>query len=270
MAATGGAFSKRTLYTDDDETILSFKRCVILNGINIVATRPDLLDRSIISELERIKEEERKTEQEVWDDFEYDKAKILGAILKAVSKSMKFYGTVKLDKLGRMADFTKWGYAVAEALDIGGDKFVEAYLNNQNSANDEAISSNPVAASIVSMMKIHSKWSGSVTSLLKELEKIAEEEKINTRMRAWPKASHVLSKRLKEVKSNLEQVGIYFDIRHAGYYKEVTLENKYFSKNMKSKSLDEKAREYGSVINHERNQLKRAKNSISRLFEDDE
>lgn len=264
MAATGGGFAKRTLYTDDDETILSFKRCVTINGINIVTNRPDLLDRATLLELERIREVERKTEKQVWNEFNEDKAKILGAALMTVSKAMEIYPTVKLDRLGRMADFTIWGYAVAQALGIGGEKFLKVYLNNQNRANDEAISSNPVAAAIVSMMKMHRKWSGSVTSLLKELEKIAEEEKINTKMRAWPKASHVLSKRLKEVKSNLEQVGIYFDIRHAGSYKEVNIENKSFDESMKPKSLDEKAKECGLVSNHKRSKSE----SIKRPLED--
>lgn len=223
-AATGGGFSKRTLYTDEDETILSFKRSVALNGINIVATRADLLDRCIISELERISFEERRTEKEVWDAFESDKAKILGACLMAVSKAIEIYPSIELDRLGRMADFTIWGYAVAEALEIGGEEFLNAYLNNQSRANEEAISSNPVAAAIVAMMKGSTSWSGSVARLLEELEKVADIEKINTKVRAWPKASHVLSKRLKEVKSNLEQVGIYFDIRHAGDYKKVTIE----------------------------------------------
>lgn len=55
MAATGGAFSKRTLHSNSDETIHQFKKSIQLNGVNIVATKSDLLDRSIILELERIK-----------------------------------------------------------------------------------------------------------------------------------------------------------------------------------------------------------------------
>ena len=40
-ACTGGSFSRRMLFTDDDEAILSFKRCVSLNGINVVVTKAD-------------------------------------------------------------------------------------------------------------------------------------------------------------------------------------------------------------------------------------
>ncbi|ANC78593.1 hypothetical protein ABE65_018040 [Fictibacillus phosphorivorans] len=49
--------------------------------------------------------------------------------------------------------------------------------------------------------------------LLGELECVAFQEKINTSVKTFPKVAHILSRRLKEVKSNLEDVGITFDIR---------------------------------------------------------
>jgi hypothetical protein len=39
-ASTGGGISKRKLYTDDEEMVLSFRRCVVLNGIQPGVTRP--------------------------------------------------------------------------------------------------------------------------------------------------------------------------------------------------------------------------------------
>ena len=41
-------FSKRQLYTDDDDIIYHFRRCIGFNGINLRATKADLLDRAII------------------------------------------------------------------------------------------------------------------------------------------------------------------------------------------------------------------------------
>lgn len=224
MAATGGTFSKRMLFSDSDETILSLKRCVALNGINVVATRADLLDRSIVLELERIPTTERKTEKEVWNTFEADVPLFLGAIFNTLSQAMPLYDQVNLERMGRMADFTQWGYALAEVLGLGGENFLQAYLSNQNRANEEALASHPVAAAVQSLLKTTSKWSGSVSALLRELETVAENDRINMRVRTWPKDANVLSKRLKEVKSNLEEVGIFFDIRHAGAYKKITLD----------------------------------------------
>lgn len=223
MAATGGAFTKRTLYSDSDETILQFKRCVGLNGINIVATRPDLLDRSILLELERIPRYERKTENVIWQEFESDLPLFLGAIFNTISTAIPLYDEVELDEVGRMADFTYWGYAIAEVLGVGGDEFLQAYINNQDTANEEALSSHPVAAAVIAFMKNRDTWSASVSELLKELELVAEQEKINVNVKIWAKDANVLSKRLKEVKSNLEDIGIYYDIRHAGNFRKITL-----------------------------------------------
>lgn len=223
MAATGGGFSKRTLYTDDDETILYFKEPVSLNGINVVATRADLLDRSILFELERISAEERKEERVIWKEFDEDKPKILGAIFTILSKAITIYESVELDRMGRMADFTRWGYAIAEAADIGGEAFLDAYLNNQSRANEEAVESNPVAAAVMKLMNDTNRWDGTVTRLLGELNRIAEKESINIHSRLWAKEPNTLSRRLKEVKSNLELLGIHYTIRHHSIGKKITI-----------------------------------------------
>lgn len=222
-ASTGGSIGKRKLYSDDDEISLSFKHCVGMNGINVVATRPDLLDRSLILELKRIPEEERKEESVIWKEFNKDLPRIVGGAMTALSKAMSIFPTVKLDRLFRMADFTRWSFAVAEALDLGGENFLEAYQQNQSYANEEAIESHPVAAAIVAFTEKHSKWEGTVSDFLRRLERIAFKEKINTTSKLWPKASHVLSKRLKEIKSNLEQKGIRYSISHGGSAKIITI-----------------------------------------------
>ena len=59
-AVTGSGFSKRQLYTDDDDIIYYFQRCIGFNGINLAATKADLLDRGIIIQLERIPKEKRR------------------------------------------------------------------------------------------------------------------------------------------------------------------------------------------------------------------
>jgi hypothetical protein len=52
-AVTGASNSKRTLYTNDDDTIYDYKRCIIISGINNWLTEPDaryycpMIDRSV-------------------------------------------------------------------------------------------------------------------------------------------------------------------------------------------------------------------------------
>jgi hypothetical protein len=51
---TGEADSKRKLYTDDEDVIIELRRAVIINAINVPSDRGDVLDRSLVVELERI------------------------------------------------------------------------------------------------------------------------------------------------------------------------------------------------------------------------
>jgi hypothetical protein len=75
--ATGGGFGARELYSDSDEILFEAQRPVILNGIEELATRGDLLDRSIIQHLASIAEEDRKAEGPFWEDFEAKRPQIL-------------------------------------------------------------------------------------------------------------------------------------------------------------------------------------------------
>jgi hypothetical protein len=50
---TGEADSKRRLYTEDEDFIIELRRAVMLNGINVPTDRGDVLDRSLVVELER-------------------------------------------------------------------------------------------------------------------------------------------------------------------------------------------------------------------------
>jgi hypothetical protein len=57
--ATGGGFSTRELYSDQDEVLFGSTRPIILNGIDDIATRPDLADRSITPALSPISDRKR-------------------------------------------------------------------------------------------------------------------------------------------------------------------------------------------------------------------
>src|SRR5262249_19586522 len=52
--STGGGFSTRTLYENDEETIFEATRPISINGIEELATRGDLIDRSLFVSLPTI------------------------------------------------------------------------------------------------------------------------------------------------------------------------------------------------------------------------
>ncbi len=205
QAATGGGISKRELYTDTEEVILSFLRCPMLNGINLVAGRDDLLDRSVLFRLERIDEEQRKPEAEFWREFEQDRPYILGAIFDVLSKAMAIYPTVRLPALPRMADFATWGYAIMEAAGGMGEAFLRAYRKNIAGAVEEAVINDVVGAAIVEFMDGKDEWQGTASELLEALKELPS---VNEKDKTWPKRPHTLTRRLNKIKSALADYGI--------------------------------------------------------------
>jgi len=210
-AVTGIGFGKRELYTDEGDVIFQLKRVIGLNGINVVATKPDLLDRCILLELKRIPDNECREEKELLAEFEQAKPQILGGFFDILSKAMGIYPTLQVKALPRMADFAHWGGAIAQALGYSVDDFVNAYRANIQSQNVEVLSSNLIAAVLLAFMENRDSYEGTPAELLEELARKAEQMKIKTTIKSWPGAPQVLTRRLNELKSNLRQGGIEVD-----------------------------------------------------------
>lgn len=203
-AVSGGGFSKRELYTDDDDIIYSFKRCIGINGINLMAIKPDLLERSILFELDRVSEAGRRQEKEILAEFETAKPGILFSIFETLSKAMRIKTDIKLLSLPRMADFTVWGCAIAEASGLGQETFLDAYKRNISGQNKEILYEDPVASLILDFMDDRDEWAGTATKLLEELRFMASEDV----KRILPKAPNHLSRILNQLKTNLEIASI--------------------------------------------------------------
>ena len=148
-AVTGAWISQRTLYTDNDDSLREVRTCVGLNGINIAADRPDLLDRSILFALDPIPENERKAEKQLWEDFKEDRSALFGAILDALSRAMSLQDSIQVDGLSRMADFEELGCALAIALGGSQQDFLSAYKQNTNYRNDEVLADSVVAQAVM-------------------------------------------------------------------------------------------------------------------------
>jgi len=152
-ACTGGGFVKRMHYSNDDDFIYDFQHIIGLNGINNVIVNSDLFDRSILIELSRIPEEKRKTDQEINDNFKNIKAGVLEDCLTISAKAIAIRPSIISNKKNRMADFSDWGCAIAEALGIGQERFLQAYEKNANLQTEESIENSPVALAIIDLLR---------------------------------------------------------------------------------------------------------------------
>jgi hypothetical protein len=162
--ASGGSFAVRQLYTDDEEVLFKAARPTLLNGIDDIIGRQDLADRAIFLMLEPIAEERRRSETELWREFERARASILGALLDAAAHGLRAVDCVQLDRLPRMADFELWATACETALWSAGT-FTRAYAANRRAAIEGIIEADPVAACVREFMRERSSWTGSAADL---------------------------------------------------------------------------------------------------------
>jgi len=181
------------------------KRPVVLNGIEELATRGDLLDRAILLYLPRIKDSSRRDERTFNSAFEAARPQLFGALLDAVSASIRNHALIDLKDLPRMADFVRWVSAAESKLGWQPGTFVEAYRENRKAANELPLE-NPVAEAL---RKIELPWQGTATDLLKDLAIAASEE--IARSKSWPSTGRTLSNLLRRLAPNLASVGIQVD-----------------------------------------------------------
>jgi hypothetical protein len=217
-AVTGIGQTKRKLYTNDEDVVYEYKRCLGFSGINICLTEPDALDRSILIELTRIPREKRKLESQILSEFEELKPKVLGYILDVLVKALQIRSSLQLKDLPRMADFALWGEAISQAMGYKPLEFINTYYENIGRQNIEAIESHLLGHTIAKYFEEHENegqdlsfnvLQGSPMETLEALEAFAQKHKINTDNRQWPKSPSALSRRLNQIRSNLlEGLGI--------------------------------------------------------------
>jgi hypothetical protein len=200
--SSGGGFSVRSLYSNNDEVLFDASRPIILNGIGDIITRPDLADRSLFITLELIPEIKRKADRELLAAFEAKRPRILGALLDALVVGLRRLPTVKLPKLPRMADFAMWSTSCEAAFWKEGT-FMTAYDNNLIEVVETVIEADLVGAAVRRMIL---PWEGTASRLLSLLRETAEEGE--TRSRDWPNSPEALSNRLRRAATFLRKAGV--------------------------------------------------------------
>jgi len=215
--ATSGGLSTRKLYSDDEEMLFEALRPVIINGIEDLATRGDLLSRAVVLYLPAIKLDVRRKEADLWREFEGARPAICGALFDAVSIALGRVESVKLDGLPRMADFAAWAVAAEPAFGVPAGTFIEAYAGNRATANITALDESPLSEAVMKLLDSQPKlfWSGKASELLDELKRHVSEQML--RDKAWPKAANALTNKLRRLGPSLRVVGIAFRESRAGH-----------------------------------------------------
>ncbi len=225
IAVTGGSYQKRKLYTNDTINSIKLSNPISVTGLDLQLEYTDLLDRSIVLSLERISDNQRKTEEKVWQEFYKLLPDLQGCICQLLRKALNMYDNVILNNSPRLADFAKWGYTIAESYKIGyGNIFLSQYNDNIIFTNKYAINSSPLLNTIEYLMEDLMFWEGSSSELLFLLKNAyMEMNSTETLPKGLPTTANSLSRKLNSSKNDLKNMGIHLEIgRNTNRYIKLT------------------------------------------------
>lgn len=204
---SGGAITRRILYSDGGEYIMRFERPIILNGLHPPTNRAALLDRSLIIELERLTPEQRRTRNALDRAFEAARPKLFGGVLNALRETLALLPTIPEEGLSRMADFHRMGRAAAIALGSTVDEF-DAAMKAAIARQNRGAADNTFVAAVVMLARHEKRWIGDITTLLQRLIDTAKAHQLNRSREFWPETGVGLGRKLVQLEPALAESGI--------------------------------------------------------------
>jgi hypothetical protein len=201
--------------------LLDATRPILVNGIEEIATRGDLLDRAVILHLPAIAEAKRQAESVFWEDFRQARPGILGALLDALARALAILPNVQLPGLPRMADFVRFGVALEQALGWPLGAFLGAYGANRDAVQELTLEASLVGGPLREFVHRMGEWTGSATDLLDALTELVDEP--IRRRREWPKTPTTLGGQLRRLAPTLRNVGVDIAFHRAARHRHITL-----------------------------------------------
>lgn len=220
ILSTGGGYATRQLYTNGGEHVSRSKCPVLLNGINPVATQPDLIERAVSVELPTIRAAARRDEQSLERAWQSDYPTIFVGLVSLFSEALALLPAVEIpgDMQKRMLDFQRLGEAVSIAMEGRPGDFSTQLDSLHGESIIRGLESFGIAAAIQVLVANHPKlqrpgkrslpadapaWSGTFLQLLQTLSALPEIDRSN-----WPRSPRHLSTQLKRIGPGLRRLGI--------------------------------------------------------------
>jgi hypothetical protein len=176
---------------------------VILNGIEELATRGDLLDRAVLLHLPTIPTDARRAESDFWRDYCEARPRMLGALCDALAAALANIDSTSLDRPPRMADFALWATAAESHLGWPGGAFVRAYRRNRGQGHELALDASIVGPLL--LVVAEAGFEGTAAELLQLLVSTADDKLV--RQHEWPKSPRALAGIVKRLAPDLRALG---------------------------------------------------------------
>lgn len=202
VLATGGGYSARTFYTNAEETILELRKPIVLNGISVIVTAQDLLDRCLHIDLPTIQAREMAGDMEA--RFEAAQPALLGALLDLFVKVLAALPSVQIppEQRPRMADFAALGEAVFRVHGEPAGAFLARYSAMREDGVRRTIDASPVGAALAAYLAdVPGGFNGTLSELLDRLDRYRPHGE------AWPRSAKGLGDALRRLAPALRLIG---------------------------------------------------------------
>lgn len=204
---TGAESIKRALFSDGDVVRSRYRRPLLLTGIDVGVIRPDLAERLLPLRLER--PSVRRTEAELWREFEAALPAILGSLLDLTVKVRATEADIPSDL--RMVDFAHLCAQIDAATGFG---TLPAYRGSLDELNDDVIEGDLLAQTVLKhAASLHPGTETRMTSSewLHLLSGLYSGDDCRPLPKGWPTTGKVLSDRLKRLQPTLAARGVLVD-----------------------------------------------------------
>ena len=188
-AVTGAGWARRALYTDDDEVVTKYRRCIIINGITLGGSmRSDLQERLMAFDLAR--PENYLTEREVEHRLKELTPRVLGGLLDMLVFTLR-----KLEQVDPVTDLRMTDFATfLRAFDLANNTDAEGQYRQQLAdAWSDQFEADEFAQTVVSFVKSRRFWTGTMADLMPELDANYRAGNGGPLPDHWPKTPHALS-----------------------------------------------------------------------------
>ena len=203
VLATGGGYAARTHYTNAEETIFELRKPIVLNGISVIVTAQDLLDRCLHIDLPTVTG--RKLISEVDSQFDKAQPELLGALLDLFVKVLAQLPSVAIppESRPRMADFAVLGEAVFRVNGKKPGEFLSRYNAMRRDGIHRTIDASPVGAALLAFLSnMPCGWTGTMADLLDRLNPYRPQGDT-----AWPRSAKGLGDALRRLAPALRMIG---------------------------------------------------------------
>jgi len=215
-ASTGTGLTVRKLRTDSTPIVFTGSCPILLNGIDNIAQRSDLISRSLIINLTALTDGQRLTKSEVTQKFNALRPKLLGILFDALSAIIRDLPTTSITSNHRMIDVIKWATPAEKLLGFEGGAIQDVCERNYldtitTSLNDDLVCS--ILLDHINSLE-RPQWSGTMTKLLTTLTSRAP-DKVKSH-KDWPKRAQALSTYLNRRTKGLRDYGLEIELGREG------------------------------------------------------